>query len=283
MNLQEKKLFYKKFLKNKEKNEKYLLELFQKNEIKIEETYKKIIINLLKIKNMTVKEIFIPRIDVISIDIKSDYNEIVKIISEKGFSRLPVYDKTIDNIVGILHSKELLKHSLNPEERFEISKLLRTPLFVPESKLVIDLLHEFREKKTHMAIVVDEYGGMSGIICLEDIIEQIVGDIQDEFDNESEDIQKISENCYLLNARIPIKELNEKFNLDFNEEEFETLGGAIYMLFGKIPTVNEKVKYKNFIFTIESIQERKIKLIKMEIEKENNLNENNNIEKNDKE
>lgn len=256
---------YKNFLRKKEKDEDYIINLLLKNEIKISEVYKNIIINLLKIKDTTVKEIFIPRVDVVSIDINSDLKEITKIISEKGYSRLPVYDKTIDNIVGILHSKDLIKNYLNNSGNFDIKKILRTPLFVPESKFVIDLLNEFREKRVHMAIVVDEYGGMSGLICLEDIIEQFVGDIQDEFDNESEDIQKISDNSYLLNARLSIKELNETFNLDFNEDEVDTIGGAIYMLFGKIPSKNDKVEYKNFIFTIESIQGRKIKLIKMEI------------------
>ena len=186
------------------------------------------------------------------------------IVNEKGYSRLPVYDKNIDNIIGILHTKDIFKY-FNKESYFDIQKLIRVPIFVPESKMINDLLLELREKKNHLAIVVDEYGGMAGIVCLEDRIEKIVGEIQDEFDDEVDDIQKIDENIYLVNPRISLEELNKRLNTDFNEEEIDTLGGVIFMLFGKIPTKNEKIHYKNYILTVESISARKIKSVKIEI------------------
>jgi len=262
-------LFYKKLLNlfsNNKKilDDKSLSSLIKINEPNLNDYYKKMITNIIDMNNITVKDIFIPRVDVVSIDIKSNIKDIIKIIEIKGHSRLPVFDKSIDNVIGILHSKDLLKSYLN-HNNFNLEKLLRPPLFVPESKFIMDLLLEFREKKMHMAIVVDEYGGMSGIVCFEDIIEEFIGDIQDEFDHELEDIQSINDNTYLISARIPVEKLNEKFHTDFDDEEFDTLGGVIYMLFGKIPLKNDKIQHKNFIFTIESIQGRKIKLIKMEI------------------
>lgn len=262
-----KKLFNLFFNKKNKSEEKSLTNLIKNNELNLNDYYKKVITNIIEMSNITVKEIFIPRVDVVSIDIKSNIREIIKIIEEKGHSRLPVYDKSIDNIIGILHSKDLLKSYLD-HNNLNLEKLIRPPLFVPESKFIMDLLLEFREKKMHMAIVVDEYGGMSGIVCFEDIIEEFIGDIQDEFDNELEDIQIINDNTFLISSRISVEELNERFNTDFDAEEFDTLGGVIYMLFGKIPAKNDKIQYKNFLFTIESIQGRKIKLIKMEIIKD---------------
>ncbi|MCK4795822.1 MAG: HlyC/CorC family transporter [Spirochaetes bacterium] len=225
------------------------------------------IVNIIRLSNISVKEIIVPRVDVVSIDSKSEIDDIIKIVDEKGHSRLPVFNENIDNIVGILHSKDLLKYFTRKSD-FKISKIMRSPLFIPESKMINDLLVELREKKNHLAIVVDEYGGMSGIVCLEDIIEKIVGEIQDEFDDEVEDVIQLEENTFLINARITIEELNEKLGTDFHEEEIDTLGGLIFMIFGKIPIKNEKIKYNNYIFTVEAISGRTIKTIKMQILKD---------------
>lgn len=256
----------KVFKKNKTKSLNFI-ETIKKNEIKLTDYEKKMINNIIEVNDITVKEIIVPRVDVSCIDINSNIMEIIKIIEEKGHSRYPVYEKNIDNIIGIIHSKDLLKfYSAN--NTFNLNKILKTPIFVPESKLISDLLNEFREKKIHMAVVVDEYGGMSGIICLEDIIEEIVGDIQDEFDNEGDYIQKINDNSYLVNSRISLDDLNERLGTNIIEEDIDTLGGIIFMLFGKIPNKNDKIEYKNYTFTVDSIQGRKIKTIKIDIKKE---------------
>lgn len=258
------KIFTKLFSKKNIDEDPLLSCIFKKYVKKINDYGKKMISNIIQISDITVKEIMIPRIDVTSIEINSNIQEIIKLINEKGYSRLPVYDKNIDNIVGILHTKDIFKY-FNKESNFDIQKLIRVPIFVPESKMINDLLLEFRERKNHLAIVVDEYGGMAGIVCLEDIIEKIVGEIQDEFDNEVDDIQKIDDNIFLVNPRISLEKLNERLNTDFHEEEIDTLGGIIFMLFGKIPAKNEKIHYKNYILTVESISARKIKSVKIEI------------------
>ena len=168
------------FSKNNDEEEPPLSDLFKNYEKKITDYDKKMIINIIQLSDITVKGIMVPRVDVISIDSNRNIKEIIKIVADKGHSRLPVYDKNIDNIIGILHTKDLLKF-FNKDTNFDIHKIIRLPLFVPESKMINDLLSELRENKNHLAIVVDEYGGMAGIVCLEDIIEKIVGEIQDEF------------------------------------------------------------------------------------------------------
>lgn len=265
--MNKKNIFKRLFSKNNDEEEPPLSQLLKKYEETVNEYDKKMIINIIKLSNINVKEIIVPRVDVISIDSNSDIHDIIKIVAEKGHSRLPVFDGNIDNIIGILHSKDLLKF-FTKESNFNLSKIIREPLFVPESKMINDLLIEFREKKTHLAIVVDEYGGVSGIVCLEDIIEKIVGEIQDEFDNEVDDIEQLEENIYLVNARITLEELNQRLATDFHEDEVDTLGGIIFMIFGRIPSKNEKIHYKNYIFTVESISGRKIRTIKMEILKD---------------
>ncbi len=258
------KLLIKLFSKNNDDEEPPLSSLLKKYEKRINEYERKMISNIIRLSDITVKEIMVPRVDVISIDSNSSIKDIIKVVTEKGHSRLPVYDKNIDNIIGILHTKDLLKY-FQKDSNLDIQKIIRVPLFVPESKIINDLLIEFREKKNHLAIVVDEYGGMAGIVCLEDIIEKIVGEIQDEFDNEVDDIQKLEENIFLINPRISLEELNERLGTEFIEEEIDTLGGIIFMLFGKIPLKNEKIHYKNYVLTVESISGRKIKSIKVEI------------------
>ena len=241
-----------------------LYAIIKKVEDEIEPYEKNMILNIIRYMDATVKEIIVPRVDVVSVPLNAQIDEIIKLLDDNGISRLPVYDGTPDNVVGILHVKDILKY-FRKKEDFELSSIIRPPLFVPESKKINDLLVELREKKTHLAIVVDEYGGMSGLLALEDIIEKIVGNIQDEFDKESEPIVKIGENTYMVNPRINIWELNDEIGTDINEEDIDTLGGLIFMLSGNIPKKNDKIKYKNYLFTVENIDDRKLKKIKIEI------------------
>jgi magnesium and cobalt transporter len=267
--------FLKKIFKKRkyEDDETTLWQSIKNVEENLNEYDKKMVFNILELKEITVKEIMVPRVDVVSINIKSEIDEIIKCVDECGRSRLPVYDDNLDNIVGILHAKDLLKYFIK-KQGFDITKIIREPFFVPESKNIRDMLVELREKKTHIAIIVDEYGGMAGIVCFEDILERIVGEIQDEFDKEVDEFIKIEENKFLVDPRISLTELNSRLGSEFEEEEIDTLGGLIFMIFGRIPNKNDKIEYKNYLFTIESISGRKIKKVKIETLQLNEISEN---------
>ena len=212
----------------------------------------------------TAKEVLVPRIDVEFVSIESTFDELIETLAECGFSRFPVYKETIDNVVGILYAKDLLKQ-VKSEEDFSVEKIIRRPYFVPESKRLDSLLREFKRRRVHIAVAVDEYGGVSGIVCMEDIIEEIVGDIQDEFDNEVEDILEIGKGTYLCDARVDIEDLNEKLNLQLPEEDFDTLGGFVFDLFGKIPVKYEKARFRSIDFIIQEMDGHKIRTVKLVI------------------
>ncbi len=211
------------------------------------------------------------RVNVTAIDTGISYEEVLRTVVDSGYSRIPVYEETFDNIKGILYIKDLLPQ-LDNTARYAWTKLIRKAFFVPENKKINDLLQEFREKKIHMAVVVDEYGGTSGIITLEDIIEEIVGEISDEFDVEGEQYHyhKIAENTYLFEAKIPLNdvcrilELNDDYFDDVRGES-DSLGGLILETEGKIPIKGTVVKLKNFTFEITDADERKIREIKINI------------------
>ena len=214
------------------------------------------------LSSTTVKEVMIPRIDVdfISSDCKKD--ELIEKIIASGHSRFPVYSESTDNVVGVLYVKDLLKAIANNEE-IDILKIVRKPYFVPESKIIHSLLREFKRRHLHIAIAIDEYGGIAGIVTMEDIIEEIVGDIQDEFDKENEDIIFINENSWLCDARINLSDLNETIETQFPEEDFDSLGGFVFDLFGKVPVKFEKVCWNNFEFIIQAMDGHRINLVKI--------------------
>ena len=214
------------------------------------------------LSSTTVKEVMIPRIDVdfISSDCKKE--ELIEKIIASGHSRFPVYSESTDNVVGVLYVKDLLKSIANNEE-IDILKIVRKPYFVPESKIIHSLLREFKRRHLHIAIAIDEYGGISGIVTMEDIIEEIVGDIQDEFDKENEDIIFINENSWLCDARINLIDLNETIETQFPEEDFDSLGGFVFDLFGKVPVKFEKVCWNNFEFIIQAMDGHRINLVKI--------------------
>ena len=214
------------------------------------------------LSSTTVKEVMIPRIDVdfISSDCKKE--ELIEKIIASGHSRFPVYSESTDNVVGVLYVKDWLKAIANNEE-IDILKIVRKPYFVPESKIIHSLLREFKRRHLHIAIAIDEYGGISGIVTMEDIIEEIVGDIQDEFDKENEDIIFINENSWLCDARINLSDLNETIETQFPEEDFDSLGGFVFDLFGKVPVKFEKVCWNNFEFIIQAMDGHRINLVKI--------------------
>lgn len=214
------------------------------------------------LSDTAVKEVMIPRIDVDFIPLDMGTEELLKRVAESGHSRFPVYDESIDNVVGILYVKDLI-NSFAKKEPIDLEKIIRKPFFVPESKRIDGLLREFKRRHVHIAIAVDEYGGISGIVCMEDIIEEIVGDIQDEFDNEGEDISSIGEGLWLCDARVDMDDLAESLHTELPSDEFETLGGFVFDLFGKIPVRYEKVRWKNFDFIVQDMDGHKINTVKI--------------------
>jgi CBS domain containing-hemolysin-like protein len=217
----------------------------------------------------TVKEIMVPRIDAVFIEADAPKDDILNSIAASEHSRFPVYRETLDNIIGIVYVKDILNR-LVTKNNFSIDEVLHKAFFVPETKHIDDLFREFQAKHVHIAIVVDEYGGTSGIISMEDIIEEIVGDIQDEFDNEKEDIVKLGECAWLCDARVNLEDLSKSLSIVLPSEEFDTLGGFVFDLFGKIPAKNEKTSYQNLDFIVHDIDGRKINSIKVIIHPENN-------------
>ncbi len=230
------------------------------SDLNIEE--KGMIKGVVELSDTKIKEVIIPRIDVafVPVDIKVD--ELYDILVESGYSRFPVYEDTIDNVIGVLYVKDLLVHMVKGRD-FVIRDLMRKPYFVPESMRLDVLLKEFKHRRVHIAIVVDEYGGVSGIVCMEDIIEEIVGDIQDEFDKEDDEILEIGNGTYLCDARLNMEDLNEKLKLELPEDKFDSLGGFVFDLFGKIPVRFEKVRYENLDFIIQTMDGHKIKTVKI--------------------
>lgn len=211
----------------------------------------------------SVKEIMIPRIDVDFISVDTDSDELLEKISASGHSRFPVYSESIDNVIGVLYVKDLIYSLMKKDEQFELEKIIRKAYFVPESKRIDSLLREFKRRHLHIAIAIDEYGGIAGIITMEDIIEEIVGDIQDEFDNEREDILAIGNNVWLCDARVDLDDLNETIEADFPANDFDSLGGFVFDLFGKIPVKFEKTSWNDFEFIVQDMEGHRINLIKV--------------------
>ncbi|MFN4200105.1 MAG: hemolysin family protein [Fervidobacterium gondwanense] len=220
-----------------------------------------------------VKEIMIPRIDVIAVEESQSLKEFIELIVEEEYSRFPVYRETIDNIVGVCYAKDVLsfiaQRGMEIIDKVCVKELMRPPLFVPELMPVSELLKEFKAKKVHMAIVVDEYGGTSGIVTMEDILEEIFGEIMDEYDDhESSGIRKIDDNSYLVDATISLNDIERELRIEFPEGEFETLAGYLLDKFRHIPKVGEMYEYDGIIFKIVASSRNKIEKVLLTIKKE---------------
>jgi CBS domain containing-hemolysin-like protein len=215
-----------------------------------------------ELSETTVKEVMVPRIDTVFISIDAPRDELLETVVACGHSRIPVYRETIDDVVGVLYVKDLLL-AIAKGSSIDLTAMIRKPFFVPESKRIDSLLREFKRRHVHIAIAIDEYGGVSGIVCMEDIIEEIVGDIQDEFDNEREDIVAIGDKAWLCDARVNLEDLNDETGLGLPVEDFDTLGGFVFDLFGKIPARYEKVSWRSFDFVIQEMDGHKIGSVKI--------------------
>ncbi|MFV0365339.1 MAG: gliding motility-associated protein GldE [Mangrovibacterium sp.] len=230
---------------------------------------KEILEGIVNFGNKTAEEIMSPRVDVQGVDIKDSIDKLVDIINDSGYSRIPVFEDSHDNIKGVLYIKDLLPY-LNKVEDFKWQEIIRPPFFVPESKKIDDLLEDFQKNKVHLAVVVDEYGGNSGIVTLEDILEEIVGDISDEFDEDQIFFTRISENKYIFEGKTLIDDFCKVTHVDvatFSSVKgvADTLAGLILEIKGEIPKQHVKVEYGNILFTIDAVDNRRIKKVKVEI------------------
>lgn len=225
------------------------------------------ITNIFDISDIDVKEIMVPRTDVTAVPENISTEEIKQIIRETEYSRIPVYRNSLDNIIGILYVKDLIRLKGTDYSVEDLLKLVRKPLFVPETKKIDLMLKEFQKNKLHIAVVVDEYGGTAGIITMEDILEEIVGDILDEYDIDSEEIKQISENKYIINGRMTVNDFCDHFNIDeFDEDDdYDTVAGLVFDIAGEVPKIGDEFAWNNFKFTIKRLENRRIDLMEVEI------------------
>lgn len=253
------------FNTKKEKKENSKDEPLQENRTTaeiLEEEKEDMIQGVEELSSTSVKEVMIPRIDVDCINIETTTSELLERISESGHSRFPVYKESVDNVIGVLYVKDLIR-CFSKNEPVDLEKIIRKAYFVPETKRIDSLLREFKRRHIHIAMAVDEYGGLSGIVCMEDIIEEIVGDIQDEFDNERDDIISLGKNVWLVDGRTNLSDLNEEINASFPEQDFDTVGGYVLDLFGKIPVKYEKMTLNNYDFIIQDMDGHRIDMVKI--------------------
>jgi gliding motility-associated protein GldE len=234
----------------------------------IKRTERKMINSIFEFDDTSVREVMVPRIDMFCISEDMELDEVVKRAVDMGYSRIPVYKETIDRIVGLLYVKDLLQLLTTEEKKVFLTDLMRPAYFIPESKKINELLTEMKKRKVHMAIVLDEYGGTAGLITIEDLLEEIVGDIQDEYDLEPRQIEFVNENTILVDARVSIDELNELLPEPLGDEEnYETISGFILYHLGYLPREGEKLEFNNLSINIEEIGQNRIEKVKITSDK----------------
>jgi magnesium and cobalt transporter len=254
----------RQLLKLKPKNREDLIDLLRQSHEKslIDAETLAMIEGVILFSQMKARDIMLPKNQMTFIAQHLNLDQIIQIVTESGHSRFPVTGDDEDDIIGILHAKDLLRFQRQDESTFNLQDLLRQASFIPESKKLNLLLTDFRKNRNHMAIVVDEYGSISGFVTLEDIIEQIIGDIEDEFDIDEESyIKSHGAGHYIIKAHTPIDELNEQLNADFNEELYDTIGGIVLASFGRLPKRGEVITINHFEFKIINADARRIKLL----------------------
>ena len=239
------------------------MELTNKKDIAEES---KMLEGIIRFGGETVREVMTPRVDIVDLDINTPFQEVIKCIVENNYSRIPVYKGSADNIEGVLYIKDLLPHLQKPSFRWQT--LIRPPYFVPETKMIDDLLRDFQQNKVHIAIVVDEFGGTSGIVTMEDIIEEIIGEIDDEYDDDEKTYHRLNQNTYIFQAKTLLTDFYRIMNLDDDffaeiEGDADTLAGLLLELKGEFPTLHERLVYRNFTFEVMEMDERRIVSIKV--------------------
>jgi putative hemolysin len=216
------------------------------------------------LSRIRVRDVMVPRTEVVGIEVSASFAEVVQLVAKARHSRFPVYDGDLDRVVGIIHSKDVLNYFDRPDE-FCLSELARPPYFVPEAKPIESLMQAFRRKHLHLAIVVDEYGGVEGLCTLEDIVEEIVGEIQDEYDEEELLIKNLGPNCYMVDGSTALRYINRRFGLDLSEEHVNTLAGFMLDSLGSIPIEGDICESGGVRFTVRQVEDRRIEQIEMQL------------------
>ena len=229
----------------------------------LEEEETEMIHSIFEFADTTVREVMVPRIDMVTLEADATVDEAVDLALQAGFSRIPVYKESIDDIIGVLYTKDMLKQLREDHNTLPVRDLVRPAYFVPETKKLDDLLREMQQKRVHMVIVVDEYGSVAGLVTIEDLVEEIVGDIQDEYDREEKLYEKVSENEYIFDAKINIDEFNELMDTKLDNTGYETLGGFLYAQLDKIPVVGDTIKFNNLTFTVLTTRGRRITQVRV--------------------
>ena len=232
----------------------------------LEEEETEMIHSIFEFADTTVREVMVPRIDMITLPSDATVNEAVDLAMQGGFSRIPVYEAEVgmDEIIGVLYTKDMLRQLREEHNTLPIRNLVRPAYFVPETKKLDDLLHEIRQKRVHMVIVVDEYGSVAGLVTIEDLVEEIVGDIQDEYDHEEILYEQVKEDEYIFDAKISIYDFNQIMNMDLDDRDYETLGGFVYAQLDKIPVAGDTVTYDGLTLTVLATRGRRILKIRVE-------------------
>ena len=244
--------------------EKELQQLIDEGEERgiISEDEGEMIQGIFSFRDTVAREIMIPRTDAVSARADIDIRDIIELIVQSGHSRIPIYEDSIDNIVGILHAKDLLSY-WGREKDIDIAAIVRAQYFIPETKKISDVMTDLRDKKSHMAIVIDEYGGTAGILTLEDIIEEIIGEIVDEYDPDQNWIVEMEDGSILVDARLDMEELEDHLNVKLPEGNYESVGGFLINLLGRVPKVNDKVEFENLELTVTAADSRKVEKIQI--------------------
>lgn len=229
----------------------------------IEEEEREMIHSIFELGDRPVREIMVPRIDMVTLESEDTLDEATSLIMQGGQSRIPVYEDTIDNIIGVLYAKDLLRQLRQGNTQAKVRDFVRPAYFVPESKKLDDLLHELQHQRVHMAIVVDEYGAVAGLVTIEDLVEEIIGDIQDEYDKEEVLYERMGENEYVMDAKISIDDFNELLDTKLTDDDYDTLGGFVYAQLDKVPSVGDEVKYQNLTLTVLSTKGRRITKVRV--------------------
>jgi magnesium and cobalt exporter, CNNM family len=229
----------------------------------LEEDEREMIASVIELGEQPVREVMVPRIDIVAAPAISTVRDVLDRIIDSGHSRIPIFDETVDNIVSVAYAKDLLRHLRDGSQDAPVRPLGREPSFVPETKKVDELLHEMQQKRVHLAIVVDEYGGTAGLISIEDLIEEIVGEIQDEYDVEEAMIEEVSESEAVFDARVSIRDVNDTLDLDIDDEDFDTLGGLLYHELGKVPDAGDEVRVDGAVVTVLTTTGRRVRKVRV--------------------
>lgn len=229
----------------------------------LEEEERQMIRGVIELEFTPVREVMVPRTDMVAVDIEDGFEKLAAIMVERGFSRVPVYEGNVDNIIGIVHGKQVLRYLATGKVPPDMHELIRPAYYVPESKRIHELLTEMREKRLSIAIVADEYGGTAGLVTIEDLLEEIVGEIRDEFDLEEQEVQPLTANDVIVDARVPIDELAEIFEIQIERDDFDSVGGLIVNQLGRMPSVGDNVRVNGISLKVLSVAGRRIKKVRV--------------------